>query len=184
MPESVTDRPTKSHEYVFLLSKSARYYYDAESIKEPATDTGRVNGRDGRDEHPDARPPGSSPRTLARIDYTSLGRNRRSVWSITTEPFPGAHFATFPTELPRLCILAGCPEGGTVLDPFAGAIGGSTPPGSTTRAGSSVDRASGSEPEGRRFNPCPAHHPTARPRTSRARAQDLDPAYRKRDHPP
>lgn len=121
MPESVTDRPTKSHEYVFLLAKSERYYYDAEAIKEPATDTGRINGRDGRDEAPEARPPGSNPRTLARLDYSATGRNKRTVWTVPTSPFKGAHFATFPPALIEPCILAGCPEGGTVLDPFGGA---------------------------------------------------------------
>lgn len=157
MPESVTDRCTKAHEYIFLLSKSERYYYDALSIREPATDTGRENGRDGRDEPEEARPPGSSPRTLKRLDYTKPrkvkvpggwdrgpgahgtihregrteaeyqeveipgGRNKRSVWTVTTQGFPEAHFATFPPALIEPCILAGCPASGTVLDPFGGA---------------------------------------------------------------
>ncbi len=91
MPESVTDRPTKSHEYVFLLTKSPHYYYDADAIREPH----------------------SSERPLK----VPTGRNRRSVWTIATQPFPDAHFATFPAELPRLCILAGtspyaCPHCG------------------------------------------------------------------------
>jgi len=120
MPESVTDRPTKAHEYMFLLAKSERYYYDAEAIKEPATDTGSANGRDGRVEDLSARPPNSSPRTLRRLDYSQRGRNKRSVWTIPTEPFPEAHFATFPQALIEPCIKAGCPAGGTVLDPFAG----------------------------------------------------------------
>lgn len=120
MPESVTDRPTKSHEYLFLLSASPHYYYDYESIKEPASDTGRTNGRDGRLEESEARPPGSSPRTLKRLDYSKTGRNKRSVWSIPTDPYPEAHFATFPRALVDPCVLAGCPEGGTVLDPFMG----------------------------------------------------------------
>jgi DNA modification methylase len=119
MPESVTDRPTKSHEYVFLLSKAERYYYDADAIAEPATDKGRVNGREWRTEDPSARPPGTSPRTLARLDWTERGRNARTVWTITTKPYPDAHFATFPPELPGRCILAGtsqrgcCPECGS-----------------------------------------------------------------------
>lgn len=121
MPESVKDRCTKAHEYVFMLSKSARYWWDAGAIREPALDTGRINGRDGRDEPDGARPPGSRPRTLARIDYTELGRNKRSVWTLATLPTPEAHFATFPIELPELCIRAGCPTDGVVLDPFAGA---------------------------------------------------------------
>ena len=120
MPESVTDRPTKAHEMLFLLAKSERYHYDAEAIKEPATDTGRANGRDGRVEDLSARPPNSSPRTLRRLDYSQRGRNKRSVWTIPTEPFPEAHFATFPQALIEPCIKAGCPAGGTVLDPFAG----------------------------------------------------------------
>jgi DNA methylase len=144
MPESVTDRCTKAHEYIFLLSKSERYYYDAIAIREPAIDTGRENGRDGREEDGRARPPNSRPRTLARLDYTQPrkikipsgwdrgpgayqevevqgGRNKRSVWEIATSPFPEAHFATFPPALIEPCILAGCPKGGTVLDPFGGA---------------------------------------------------------------
>jgi DNA modification methylase len=120
MPESVTDRPTKAHEYLFLLTKSERYFYDAEAIKEPASDTGRVNGRDGREEDADARPPGSNPRTLKRLDYSIMGRNKRSVWTVATQGFPEAHFATFPGKLIEPCILAGCPDGGTVLDPFNG----------------------------------------------------------------
>jgi DNA modification methylase len=120
MPESVTDRPTKSHEQIFLLAKSERYYYDAEAIKEPATDTGRINGRDGRNEDASARPPGTNPRTLKRLDYTEIGRNKRSVWTVTTNAYPGAHFATFSEELIEPCIKAGCPAGGLVLDPFAG----------------------------------------------------------------
>ena len=120
MPESVTDRPTKAHEYLFLLVKSERYHYDAGAIKEPASDTGRVNGRDGRDEEAEARPPNSRARTLKRLDYSQMGRNKRSVWTIATEPYPEAHFATFPEGLVRPCILAGCARGGTVLDPFMG----------------------------------------------------------------
>ena len=120
MPESVTDRPTKAHEYLFLLTKSECYYYDSKSIKEAATDTGRLSGIDGRDERPEARPPGTSARTLARIDYSSRGRNKRSVWTVPTTPFSGAHFATFPRALIEPCILAGSHPGGTVLDPFMG----------------------------------------------------------------
>ena len=120
MPESVTDRPTKAHEYLFLLTKSEQYFYDHEAIKEPASDTGRVNGRDGREEDPQARPPGSSPRTLKRLDYSQVGRNKRTVWPIATEPYGEAHFAVMPTALVEPCVMAGCPEGGTVQDPFAG----------------------------------------------------------------
>lgn len=120
MPESVMDRPTKSHEYLFLLSKSPRYFYDYAAIKEPALDTGRENGRDGRAEEVDVRPPGSNPRTLKRLDYTQMGRNKRSVWTVPTDPFPDAHFAVFPRALIDPCVLAGCPEGGYILDPFMG----------------------------------------------------------------
>lgn len=120
MPESVRDRCTKAHEYVFLLSKSEQYCYDAEAIREPATDTGRINGRDGRIEDERARPPQSNPRTLKRLDYSMRGRNLRSVWTITTKPFKEAHFATFPPEIPTICIKAGCPIGAVVLDPFCG----------------------------------------------------------------
>jgi len=121
MPESVKDRCTKAHEYVFLLSKSQQYYYDFSAMREPATDTGRINGVDGRDEPEGARPPNSRARTLARLDYSQLGRNKRSVWTLATLPTPDAHFATYPIELPETCLRAGCPEGGTVLDPFNGA---------------------------------------------------------------
>jgi DNA modification methylase len=120
MPESVTDRPTCSHEHLFLLAKSERYFYDHHAIKELSQDARRENGRDGRDEDLRARPPGSRPRTLARLDYTERGRNKRSVWTVPTAPLAAAHFATFPPALITPCILAGCPEGGTVLDPFMG----------------------------------------------------------------
>lgn len=121
MPESVQDRCTKAHEYLFLLTKSAKYFWDAGAMREPATDTGRINQIHGRDEIAAARPPGSNPRTLARLDYSKLGRNKRSVWTIPTMATPEAHFATYPLELAETCILAGCPEGGLVLDPFSGA---------------------------------------------------------------
>lgn len=121
MPESIKDRPTVSHEKIWLLAKSERYFYDSDAVKEPSADTGRENGREGRAEDDRARPPGSGPRTLARIDYTVLGRNLRNVWSICPAAFAGAHFATFPPELAVRCIKAGCPPGGLVLDPFGGA---------------------------------------------------------------
>jgi DNA modification methylase len=99
MPESVTDRPTKAHEYIFLLSKSAKYYYDAKACAEPT-----VNNLMSRYHNGDA------PTT----------RNRRSVWHIATHPYKGAHFATFPPALIEPCILAGSAPGDTVLDPFLG----------------------------------------------------------------
>ena len=92
MPESVRDRPTSCHEKIWLITKNKKYYYDAESIKEPAKD----------------------------CNFAEKGRNKRNVWTITTKPFKDAHFATFPKDLIEPCIKAGCPEGGVVLDPFGG----------------------------------------------------------------
>lgn len=116
MPESVTDRCTKAHEYVFLLTKSARYFWDAEAIREDSVEPDRVrNDRvGGANGHTVRHSPGGM---MEGRKY----RNKRSVWSIATTPFPEAHFATFPPELPELCIKAGCPLDGTVLDPFGGA---------------------------------------------------------------
>jgi DNA modification methylase len=118
MPESVKDRCTKSHEYIFLLSKSPKYYFDAEAIKEPAT--GRPSGNKLRKSRP-------TQQSIQRGDQCGSvpweggeTRNRRSVWTVTTKPFKGAHFATFPPDLIEPCILAGCPVGGIVLDPFGG----------------------------------------------------------------
>ena len=115
MPESVRDRCTKAHEYMFLLSKSPRYYFDADAIKEPADPK---NHRDSRGLRPT--PPGQSPTTGFKDGRHYETRNRRSVWTVSTKPFKGAHFATFPPDLIEPCILAGCPVGGTVLDPFGG----------------------------------------------------------------
>lgn len=115
MPESVQDRCTKSHEYVFLLSKSARYHYDQEAIREPAT--GRV-GTVRFSFAPDLN--GKAHSDGFDKDGT-VGANARSVWTIATQPFSEAHFATFPPELAERCIKAGCPAGGVVLDPFGGA---------------------------------------------------------------
>jgi DNA modification methylase len=114
MPESVTDRPTKAHEYMFLLTKRERYFYDAEAIRE--TGGNGWHGGDFKDFrkatiHADIGKPD-------RLE--TAGRNKRSVWTIATEPYREAHFATFPTKLVEPCILAGCPVGGTVLDPFLG----------------------------------------------------------------
>jgi DNA modification methylase len=119
MPESVTDRPTKAHEYLFLLSKGPRYFYDADAIRELDT-TGHS------DPGPRKQNGGGSIESL-RGDWRgepmapTVGRNKRSVWTVATQPYPGAHFATFPPKLIEPCVLAGCPEGGVVLDPFAGA---------------------------------------------------------------
>ena len=120
MPESVKDRPTKAHEYLFLLTKSERYYYDAQAIVEPTVST---------------HPSGNGFKRSARLSFlnadgTARGndeqwqvaplRNRRSVWQINTVPFPGAHFAVMPMKLVEPCILAGSRPGDLVLDPFMG----------------------------------------------------------------
>ncbi len=123
MPESVTDRCTKAHEYIFLLSKSKQYYYDADAIKEESihyqsdnrADKGNIryegkrtidrSGKNGQD-------------SFVTINET---RNKRSVWTVTTKPYSGAHFATFPQDLIEPCIKAGCRPNGVVLDPFMGA---------------------------------------------------------------
>jgi DNA modification methylase len=124
MPESVTDRPTKAHEYLFLLSKSARYYYDADAIREEHAPEsvarygrGNFNEFSGGSKETGAMTREAQRRTVVPI---ANGRNKRTVWTIATEPYPEAHFATFPTALVTPCVLAGCPEGGTVLEPFAG----------------------------------------------------------------
>ena len=121
MPESVTDRPTKSHEYLFLLTKSARYYFDADAVREKWAD--ERNGNPGSPSPKAARIPGQTPHTFGTTEWRSdglAGRNIRSVWNIATRPYPGAHFAVFPPELPERCIKAGSATLGTVLDPFAG----------------------------------------------------------------
>jgi DNA modification methylase len=137
MPESVRDRCTKAHEYIFLLSKSEKYYFDHEAMKEPAIcgakgsqfHTGKTGDHQlGRSQK--IRP--SKPKGYFKAKGEPLPcqlpfravtdmRNRRSVWTVSTKPFAGAHFATFPPDLIEPCILAGCPAGGTVLDPFFGA---------------------------------------------------------------
>lgn len=132
MPESVTDRPSKAHEYVFLLSKSPSYYYDADAVKEPVASStiGRgvvtFGGEKGRNYNPDKSDPNyrnGHEQWGRQYDYSkssASGRNRRSVWSIATKPYKGAHFAVMPLELADICVKAGCPEGGIVLDPFGG----------------------------------------------------------------
>ena len=133
MPESVKDRCTKAHEYIFMLSKSKRYYYDADAIKEKAIKADRL---------PEAREPRETgtPRTsdkqrghgrrhagfndrwdhMTKIEQQQCGRNKRSVWTIATQPYPEAHFATFPEALIVPCVLAGSRECDLVLDPFTG----------------------------------------------------------------
>ena len=145
MPESVRDRCTKSHEYIFLFSKSAKYYFDCEAIAEATAEStnerlkqdidnqagsdrvqGKTNGpmkavapRYGEKKYTET--PDSFYRTKSgnAYDYRPM-RNKRDVWTVTTKPFKGAHFAVYPPDLIEPCILAGCPEGGTVLDPFCG----------------------------------------------------------------
>lgn len=160
MPESVTDRPTRSHEYIFLLSKSARYYYDHEAIKElciydvdgTGTAARKARQKDGAKSLPTAeragiRPAGFKDATqfdgkngdkqrghsrrhdgfddhwdsMDREEQCTGMRNKRDVWTIAPANYPEAHFATFPPKLIEPCILAGCPNGGRVLDPFFGA---------------------------------------------------------------
>lgn len=155
MPESVTDRPTKAHEYIFLLSKAERYYYDAEAIKEPpspdlikqieegynghatksftdslaqdasATKSRIINGyrqRIDKQRGHSRRHAGFNDRWdgLTKEEQAICGRNKRSVWTVATAPYPDAHFATYPPDLIKPCILAGSRPGDVVLDPFAG----------------------------------------------------------------
>ena len=144
MPESVRDRCTKSHEFIFLLSKSPRYYFDAEAISEPIAGRStrrylqNIEAQKGSD-----RQPGKTNETMkavlprfggkkyiehndgdgrktGNVFIPSLRRNKRDVWSVSTAGFKGAHFATFPEKLVEPCVLAGCPTGGVVLDPFMG----------------------------------------------------------------
>ena len=144
MPESVTDRPTKAHEYLFLLSKRSAYYYDADAIAEiaVASDIGAMDGgaqrlpdgsnanegrnfRPGRSGNKERKPATARdcPRdgVAGSVPWEGFTRNRRTVWTVPTTPFSGAHFATFPPALIEPCIKAGSPIGGTVLDPFGGA---------------------------------------------------------------
>jgi site-specific DNA-methyltransferase (adenine-specific) len=121
MPESVTDRPTKAHEYLFLLAKSERYYYDSAAIAEPATaGTHTTTEKSFGGQAAGAKVAPSGNQVPGKQWAWGDTRNRRSVWTVTTKPYKGAHFATFPPELIRPCILAGCQIGGTVLDPFGG----------------------------------------------------------------
>ena len=118
MPESVRDRCTKAHEYIFLLSKNVKYYFDNESIKEDGVIKAGTKGAKGSQERQNQKGVNARPPEYKIYDGK---RKKRSVWTVTTKPFKGAHFATFPPDLIEPCVLAGCPEGGTVLDPFGGA---------------------------------------------------------------
>lgn len=147
MPESVRDRPTKSHEYIFLLTKQPRYHYEADAILEPvspntharlsqnvAAQVGSERANGGNKTNGNMKAVGRGPKTTeagtgvknnesfaAAVCLPVTHRNKRSVWTTSTEAFREAHFATFPPALIEPCILAGCPKGGTVLDPFFGA---------------------------------------------------------------
>lgn len=118
MPESVRDRCTKAHEYIFLLSKSERYFFDSEAMKEPSANPERA-GKLERS-FSTGKPDAVLRQDVGRAVMRTETRNRRSVWTVPTRPYKGAHFATFPPDLIRPCILAGCPKDGTVLDPFGG----------------------------------------------------------------
>jgi len=116
MPESVRDRCTKSHEYIFLFSKNRKYHYDNEAIKEPAKDWGTRDRTNGKYHNEGT---GLQPHSGLTKSYPT--KNKRSVWSVTVKPYKEAHFATYPPDLIEPCILAGSEEGDTVLDPFMGA---------------------------------------------------------------
>jgi site-specific DNA-methyltransferase (adenine-specific) len=124
MPESVTDRCTKAHEYIFLFSKKPKYYFDADAVKEPAVNTRKPGRkiRDTRETHGTGGGNSGINNLMARYHDGEMPteRNRRSVWTVTTKPFKGAHFATFPPDLIEPCVLAGSRPGDTVLDPFGG----------------------------------------------------------------
>lgn len=123
MPESVTDRPTKAHEYVFLLAKSARYYYNAEAVAEDATGAQSNSALSFARSSKSPLVPGHKS-TQHRLDHSNPvidgRRNKRTVWTVPTVPFSASHFAVYPPELIRPCILAGSRPGDTVLDPFSG----------------------------------------------------------------
>jgi DNA modification methylase len=123
MPESIKDRPTKAHEYIFLLSKSERYFYDAAAIAEQASCTDgtmRFSNANALARNLGNAGTGNEVKPSAAQPLRPDVRNARSVWSITTQPYPEAHFATFPEALPEKCILAGSRHGDVVLDPFTG----------------------------------------------------------------
>jgi DNA modification methylase len=123
MPSSVRDRCTTAHEYIFMLSKSPRYYFDADAIKEPSITSGQVVSLGERSfakrqaDGAGIKPSGNGTAETYTVKET---RNKRDVWTVCTQSFKEAHFATFPQKLIEPCILAGCPVGGAVLDPFTG----------------------------------------------------------------
>ena len=129
MPESVRDRCTKSHEYIFLLSKNKKYFYDNEAIKEPAKDWGTRNRKSGKYHNPGT---GLNPHTGLTKSYPK--KNKRSVWSVTNKPSKmKTHFAVYPPDLIEPCIRAGSKEGDIILDPFMGS-------GTTARVAKSLNR--------------------------------------------
>jgi DNA modification methylase len=121
MPESVTDRCTKAHEYIFLFSKSQKYHFDNEAIKEDSIHSGTVVSNN-KGKNSEMGKYGDTRGGFLKDGGVLVAetRNKRSVWTVTTKPYSGAHFATFPPDLIEPCILAGAPEGGIVLDPFMG----------------------------------------------------------------
>jgi len=153
MPESVKDRPTSCHEKIWLITKNKKYYYDAEAIKEPITDTTairllqkNIDNQEGSSRANGGMKSNGNMKAMGRkkfdknmggsgtsfVDHSGYKkadgtyminptRNKRNVWTVTTKPFKGSHFATFPKDLIEPCIKAGCPENGIVLDPFGGA---------------------------------------------------------------
>ena len=144
MPESCKDRPTRCYEHIFLLSKEKKYYYDAAAIAEPLAPTTAERYRRARSTNSKYTQeiPGQGkvqglnrPRDGGYYDDALMPttRNKRDVWLINTVPYKGAHFAAFPPKLAETCILAGCPKGGIVLDPFFGS-------GTTGLAAKSLDR--------------------------------------------
>ena len=116
MPESVKDRCTKSHEYLFLLSKNKKYYYDNEAIKEPVKQDWGTRNRDAGKYHN----PGTGLQPHTGLTKSYERKNKRDVWTITNKPYKGAHFAVFPPDLIEPCILAGSERGDIILDPFMG----------------------------------------------------------------
>jgi DNA modification methylase len=140
MPESVRDRCTKAHEYIFLLTKNPQYYFNNEAIKEPSVDPESYKGRKKRSAMTEQSENimGDFGATRSGFKNISAGktyekRNKRDVWSITVKPYKGAHFATFPKELVEICILAGSKEGDIVFDPFMGS-------GTTAQVAKELDR--------------------------------------------
>jgi DNA modification methylase len=144
MPESTKDRPTKSHEYIFLLSKSRKYFYDAEAIKEPIDSmyktgigfgyadkepkprykgaTFKTKSGNKQRKKPEERgcPAASGKNQCGSVPWEGTFRNKRTVWTIPTQPYSEAHFAVFPEAIPNICISAGSRPGDIILDPFSG----------------------------------------------------------------